>query len=160
MNNPKTVSLLLLLLVALTGANAQTARRQGSIRRNVAKPGPVTPVAQPSPTAPTVRPPAAPVLLAVVNGQNVTTAEIDPRVREEVEGLNDKIAEARRQILELQVNTLLLEAEAARRKMTSQQLYDIEVKRRLTEPSTAEINKFVEDNREAINQSNPDAMKR
>jgi len=56
------------------------------------------------------------VLLAVVNGQNLTTAEIDPHVREEVESLNDKIAEARRQILELQVNTLFLQAEAARRK--------------------------------------------
>ena len=100
------------------------------------------------------------MLLAVVNGQNVTTAEIDPRIREEVESLNDKIAEARRQILELQVNTLLLEAEAARRKMTAQQLYDLEVKRKLTEPTTAEINKFIEDNRDAIKQSDPDTMKK
>lgn len=161
MNNPKTVLLLLLLLpFALAGANAQTARRQRPVRRNVAKPEPVTPVAQPSPTAPTVRPPAAPVLLAIVNGQNVTTAEIDPRVRDEVESLNDKIAEGRRQILELQINTLLLEAEAARRKMTAQQLYDIEVRRKLTQPTAAEINKFIEDNREAIEQSDPDTMKK
>jgi len=159
MNQPKAVSLLLILLFALASANAQT-RRARPVRRAAAKPGPGAPVAEPSPAATAVRPPAAPVLLAVVNGQNVTTAEIDPRVREEVESLNDKIAEARRQILELQVNTLLLEAEAARRKMTAQQLYDIEVMRKLTEPTTAEINKFIEDNRDAINQSDPDTMKK
>ncbi|HEX9545185.1 MAG TPA: thioredoxin domain-containing protein [Pyrinomonadaceae bacterium] len=156
MNQRKTVSLLLVLLFALASANAQTRR---PVRRAAAKPG-VAPVAEPSPAATAVRPPAAPVLLAVVNGQNLTTAEIDPHVREEVESLNDRIAEARRQILELQVNTLLLQAEATRRKMTAQQLYDIEVKRKLTEPTTAEINKFIEDNRDAINQSDPDTMKK
>jgi protein-disulfide isomerase len=161
MHKPKTVSLfLLMMLFTLTGAKAQTARRQRPARRDVVKPDLVTPVGQPSPAAPAVRPPAAPVLLAVVNGQNITTAEIDSRAREEVESLNDKIAEARRQILELQVNTLLLDAEAARRKITAQQLYDLEVKRKLTEPTPAEINKFIEDNREAIDQSDPEAMKK
>jgi protein-disulfide isomerase len=160
MNKPKTVSLLVLILFVLGSANAQTARRQRPARRNVAKPEVEIPVAQPSPPAPTVRPPAPPVLLAVVNGQNVTTAEIDPRAREEAESLNDKIAEARRQILELQVNTLLLDAEASRRKMTSQQLYDVEVKRKLTEPTAAEIDKFIEANRESIDQSDSEAMKK
>jgi len=160
MNNLRFVSLLLLLLFAATLTNAQTARGQRPARRNVAKPEAVRPLAQPSPVTPTVRAPAAPVLLAVVNGQNVTTAEIDPHVRQEVESLNDKIAEARRQILELQVNTLLLDAEAARRKMTAQQLYDIEVRRKLTEPKAAEVSKFIEDNREKIDQSDPEAMKK
>lgn len=160
MNNSKTVSLLLILLFAFTCANAQTSRKQRPVRRSAAKPGPEIPAVQPSPIPTTVRPPAAPVLLAVVNGQNITTAEIDPRVREEVESLNDKIAEVRRQILELQINTLLLEAEAARRKMTAQQLYDIEVKRKLTEPTPAEINKFIADNRESIDESDPEAIKK
>jgi protein-disulfide isomerase len=158
MNNLKNTAVIFILLFVFN-AQAQT-RRQRPGRRNVAKPEAVAPVATPSPSTPVVRPPAAPVLLAVVNGQNITTAEIDPRVREEAEALNDKISEARRQILELQVNTLLLEAEATRRKMTPQQLYDIEVKRKLTEPTAAEINKFIEDNRNAINQSDPDTMKK
>lgn len=160
MNKPKSVLLIVLMLLAPGSVSAQTARRQRPARRNVAKTEVEIPVAQPSPTEPTVRPPAAPVLLAVVNGQNLTTAEIDPRAREEAEGLNDKIAEARRQILELQVNTLLLEAEASRRKTTSQQLYDVEVKRKLTEPTAAEINKFIETNRDPISQNDPDTMKK
>ena len=160
MNKPKTVSLLVLMLFVLGSVNAQTARRQRPAQRSVAKPEVDIPIAQPSPTAPRVRPPVPPVLLAVVNGENVTTAEIDPRAREEAESLNDKIAEARRQILELQVNTLLLDAEASRRKMTSQQLYDIEVKRKLAEPTAAEINKFIEAHRESIDQSDPEAIKK
>lgn len=160
MNKPKIVLLIVLMLFGLGIASAQTDRRRPA-RRTPAKAEVIVPVAQPSPTAPVVRPPAAPVLLAVVNGQNVTTAEIDPSAREEAESLNDKIAEARRQILELQVNTLLLEAEASRRKMTSQQLYDIEVKRKLTEPTAAEIKKFIEDNRDAINQDDdPETLKK
>jgi protein-disulfide isomerase len=158
MNNLKNIAVILVLLFALN-AQAQT-RRQRPVRRTVAKPEPLAPVAAPPTAIPVAKPPAAPVLLAVVNGQNVTTAEIDPRVREEAEGLNDKISEARRQIFELQVNTLLLEAEATRRKITSQQLYDIEVKRKLTEPTAAEINKFIENNRYAINQSDPETMKK
>jgi len=154
----KNIAVILILLFALN-AQAQTSRQRPG-RRNAAKPEPVVPVAMPTPVTPAIRPPAAPVLLAVVNGQNITTAEIDPRIREEAEALNDKISEARRQILELQVNTLLLEAEATRRKMTSQQLYDIEVKRKLTEPTAAEINKFIEDNRDSINPSDPDTMKK
>ena len=159
MNKPISVSLIVLWLLALGTVSAQTSRRRPA-RRNVAKPEVEIPVAEPSPTAPPVRPPAAPVLLAVVDGQNVTTAEIDPKAREEAESLNDKIAEARREILELQINTLLLEAEATRRKITPQQLYDIEVKRKLSEPTAAEVNKFIEDNRDSMNPTDPETMKK
>ncbi len=159
MNKLKTVQLLLFVLLTVTIIQAQTSRRQRPVRRDVAKPDLVTPAAQPTPT-PAVRPPAVPVLLAVVNDQNITTAELDPRVREEVESLGDKIADARRQILELQINTLLLDAEATRRKITPQQLYDLEVKRKLTDPTAAEIKKFIDDNRESIDQSNPETTKK
>ena len=80
-------------------------------------------------------------------------------MREEVEALEGRIAEARRQILELQINTLLLESEAGKRKMSSQQLYDLEVARKITEPAAAEINKFIEDNRDQIDQTDPVAMR-
>jgi protein-disulfide isomerase len=97
--------------------------------------------------------------LAIVNAQSITTAEINPKVREEIEALEGKIAEARRQILELQVNTLLLESEAGKRKMSSQQLYDLEVAKKITEPTAAEINKFIEDNRDQIDSTDPVATR-
>jgi protein-disulfide isomerase len=39
-------------------------------------------------------------------------------------------------------------------------LYDFEVKRKLTEPTPAEVNKFIEDNRNNINQGDPETMKK
>jgi protein-disulfide isomerase len=99
------------------------------------------------------------MLLATVNGQSVTTADIDPKVRVEVEALEERIAEARRQILALQINTLLLESEAAKRRISPQQLYNLEIARKVTEPTDAEINKFVEDNRDQIDQTDPVAMR-
>jgi len=94
-----------------------------------------------------------------VNGQVVTTADIDPKVREEVEAVDSRIDEARRQVLEIQINTLLLESEAGKRRITPQQLYDLEVARKITEPEETEINKFIEDNRDQIDQTNPVAMR-
>jgi protein-disulfide isomerase len=99
-------------------------------------------------------------LLATVNGQNVTTADIDPQAREEVEALDGKIADARKQILELEINSQLLDVEARKRKMTPQQLYEAEVVKKVAEPTPAEIAKFIEQNRNQITQSDPDAMQK
>jgi protein-disulfide isomerase len=98
--------------------------------------------------------------LATVNGQNITTADIDPQAREEVEALEGKIADARKQILELEINSQLLEVEARKRKLTAQQLYEAEVVKKIAEPTPAEIAKFIEANRNQITQSDPDAMQK
>jgi protein-disulfide isomerase len=95
-----------------------------------------------------------------VNGQNITTADIDPRAREEVDALDGKIAEARKQILELEINSRLLDAEAAKRKLSAQQLYEAEVVKKISEPTAAEIAKFIEDNRNQIEQSDPEAIQK
>jgi protein-disulfide isomerase len=104
--------------------------------------------------------PKAPVLLAIVNGQNITTADIDPRVRELVETLDARIAEARTQILEMEINTLLLATEANKRKLTPQQFYDLEVTTKITDPPAAEVNKVMEDNREQLGQLDPAAARK
>jgi protein-disulfide isomerase len=98
--------------------------------------------------------------LATVNGQNITTADIDQQAREEAEGLDGKIADARKQILELEINSQLLEVEARKRKITAQQLYEAEVVKKIAEPTRAEIAKFIEENRNQITQSDPDAMQK
>ncbi len=158
MNTVKTLLIGLLLFILANPAPAQSPRRRAASRPATAKPAATTP-AQPTPAPSPVAPPMAPILLATVNGQNITTADIDPKVRQEVEALEGRIAEARRQIVELQINTLLLESEASKRKLTSQQLYDIEVAKKITEPPPAEINKFIEDHREQIDETDPVAMR-
>jgi protein-disulfide isomerase len=159
----KTLFIVVLLFFVAAESTAQTPRRRGASRPVVPKPATTQATPQPAPTpsitALLAARPSAPILLATVNGQSVTTADIDPKVREEVEALEERIGEARRQILGLQINTLLLEGEAAKRRITSQQLYDLEVARKISEPTAVEINKFVEDNRGQIDQTDPVAMR-
>ncbi|MDQ6651201.1 MAG: thioredoxin domain-containing protein [Acidobacteriota bacterium] len=158
MNTVKTLLLVLLLLNLASATSAQSPRRRRATRPVTAKTAAETP-AQPAATTSSSEPAPAPVLLATVNGQNITTAEIDPKVREEVEGLETRIAAARRQILELQINTLLLESEASKRKLTPQQLYNIEVAKKIADPAAAEVNKFIENNRDQIEETDPVAMR-
>ena len=159
MNALKTLLVVPLLCFFVAATSAQSPRRRGASRPVAAKPATAQPATPPSVTPSPNAAPMAPALLAIVNGQNVTTADIDPGVRQQVEALDGRIAEARQQILELQINTLLLESEAGKRKLTPQQLYDLEVTKKIGELTAAEINKFIADNRDQIDQTDPVAMR-
>ncbi|MGI8917624.1 MAG: DsbA family protein [Pyrinomonadaceae bacterium] len=145
-----------LLLILATGPAAAQRRKNG--RRAVAPAtSPASPVANPSatPVAAPARATApsrstAPLALAVVNGQTLTTADLDPRIRQEIESLDDKIAQARRDMLDVTINTILLELEARKRKLTTQQLYNLEVIKRVPEPTVAQVASFIEENRDRI----------
>lgn len=76
-----------------------------------------------------------------------------------MDALDARIAEARKQVLDVQVNTFLLESEAAKRRISPQQLYDLEVSKKITEPTAAEIDKFIQDNRAQITQTDPALMR-
>lgn len=83
----------------------------------------------------------------MLNGQTFTSAELDPAVRKEVEGLDEQIAEARRSVLDLEINTALLKAEAKKRRIDSHRLYETEVSKRATMPTEAQIKKFIDENK-------------
>jgi protein-disulfide isomerase len=141
---------LLLGILLLVTININTASAQ---RRRGTRPAPKPAAAQPQPTpqatpvpAPTPTVPRQPIQLAVVNGKTITTADIDRRVGEIIETLEDRLAEARQQVLDMEINTALLAAEARKRNVQTQQLYEVEVTRHIGEPSEAEINKFIQDN--------------
>lgn len=145
-----TIAPLLLVVCLSLTAPAQTAKRRGAARKpTVATPRP-QPAAQPQPTPKVqpVRPPAAPVPLVVVNGQTFTTADLDPAVRQEVESVDDKIAAARKNVLEVQINTLLLEVEAKRRRIDTHRLYELEVSNRIGTITPVQIKKFLDENKE------------
>ena len=154
-----TISPLLLILLLWSTVPAQTAKRRGTAR----KPGTATaqpqlsqPVAQPTPTvSQPARPPAAPVSIVVVNGQTVTTAELEPNLRQEWEGLDDKIAAARRSVLDLQINTTLLELEAKKRRIDTHRLYELEVSTRVPTFTPAQIKKFIDENRSQFEGMDP-----
>lgn len=138
----------LLILTLWSAVTAQTKKRRGAIRKpTVTTPQP-QPVAQSTPTPKPARPPAAPVSLVIVNGQTVTTADLEPALREELETLDDKIAEARLSVLDLQINTTLLRIEANKRRIDTHRLYELEVSSRIPNFSPAQIKKFIDDNRD------------
>ena len=153
-----TISPLLLVLVLWSTAPSQTAKRRGTARKpstTTTQPPLPQPVAQPTPTIQPARPPAAPVALVVVNGQTVTTAELESELRQELESLNDKIAGARRSVLDLQINTTLLELEAKKRRIDTHRLYELEVSNRVPTFTPAQIKKFIDENRSQFEGMDP-----
>lgn len=152
---------LLLIVFLCSAAPGQTAKRRGAVRKpNVTTTPQPQPVAQPTPNPQPSRPPAAPASLVSVNGQTFTTADLDPAVRQELERLDDKIAEARRQVLDLQINTALLEVEAKKRRIDTHRLYELEVSSRVPTATPAQIKKFLEENRQEFEGMNPDYTNR
>src|SRR3569832_520823 len=139
----------LILIVALwSAAPAQTAKRRGAVSKFSVATTPKQPVAEPTPAPQPSRPPAAPVSLAIVNGQTLTTADLEPALRQEIETLDDKITDARRSALDVQVNTTLLKLEAKKRGIDTHRLYELEVTNRIPTFTPAQIKKLIADTRD------------
>jgi protein-disulfide isomerase len=157
----KKIAPLLLIVFLWSAAPGQTTKRRGAVRKpNVTTTPQPQPVAQPTPTPQPPRPPAAPASLVIINGQTFTTADLDPALRQELERLDDKIAEARRSVLDLQINTTLLDVEAKKRRIDTHRLYELEVSSRVPTATPAQIKKFIDDNRQEFEGFNPEVANR
>src|ERR1044072_6142663 len=161
------LSLLLLLALSQTIAIAQTRRRNAPTRKPsstsqaAVQPAstntavvPSTPARTPAATtppattsAPNATPPSTPIQVVVVNGQTISTSDFDPAVRQQLETVENKIADARRAVLDLQINTLLLQIEAKKRGIDTHRLYELEVSSRIPVATPTQIKKFVADRR-------------
>lgn len=157
----KKIAPLLLIVSLWSAAPGQTTKRRGAVRKpNVTTTPQPQPVAKPTPNTQPSRPPAAPTSLVVVNGQTFTTADLDPALRQELERLDDKIAEARRNVLDLQINTALLDVEAKKRRIDTHRLYELEVSSRVPTATPAQIKKFLDDNRQEFEGITPEVANR
>lgn len=151
----------LVILFALSSASvAQTTRRKTAPGRKAPvvtqQPQPVAqPSASPAPTGP-----ASPMPVVLVNGQTLTRADFDSSVRQELESVEQKIAEARRNVLDLQINTMLLQVEAKKRRIDTHRLYQMEVSSRIPTPTEAQIKKFIDDNRAQLEGADPATVNR
>jgi len=159
----------LILLFAFSSASlGQTTKRRTTTNPNTpaapqtqpaAQPQPAT---QPTPTATAVTPsparPATPMQIVVVNGQTIGTPDFEPAVRDELETVEQKIAEARRQMLDVQINTTLLQVEARKRHTDTHHLYETEVSNRAAMPTEVQIKKFIDDNRSQFEGTDPAAL--
>src|SRR6185503_8269364 len=94
----------LVLLLLFTSVSIAQKTQRGTIKRKPATavtPPPSPVAAQPTatPKATPNKPPAPPAPLVIVNGQTLTTADLDPSLRAQLETVEDKVAEAKRGIL-------------------------------------------------------------
>lgn len=144
-------ALLLVLLLTLSTTSVAQTRRRGTAPKKPAaatatpQPEPATQRATPTPPPAAVpRRPAGPVNVVTVNGQTLSTADFEPAVRQQLEQVEDKIAAAKREILDLQINTILLQVEANRRRIDTHQLYETEVTKRVPAPTAAQIKKLLD----------------
>ncbi|HKG60961.1 MAG TPA: thioredoxin domain-containing protein [Pyrinomonadaceae bacterium] len=149
---------LILILALWSAAPAQTTKRRGTVLKPTVTTPQAQPVAQPTPASKPARLPAAPAPLMSINGQTLTTADLEPTLRQELETLDDKIADARRKVLELQINTMLLQVEAKKRRIDSHRLYELEVSNRIPPATPAQIKKFVDDNRDQFAGMDPNVV--
>src|SRR5215217_4681809 len=157
------IGALILILALWSAAPAQTSKRRGAVRKPTTVTTPqAQPVAQPTPAPATkpMRPPAALAPLVNINGQTITTADLEPDLRQELETLDDKIADARRNVLELQINTMPLQVEAKKRRIDSHRLYELEVSSRIPTATPAQIKKFIDDNRAQFAGIDPNVVNR
>ena len=154
MNLPVKSELIPLLLMMLLWSPglAQTTKRRGAVRKPVVTTPPPEPASQPPATA---RPARQPVSLVVVNGQTFTSGDLQAALREEFERLDEKIAQARSAVLDQQINTILLQVEAKKRRIDTRRLYELEVTSRLPKITEGEIKKFIDENRQQIEGLDP-----
>jgi protein-disulfide isomerase len=141
-------ALSLILLITLSTTSVAQTRRRGTTTRKTptpaATPKTVPAAAQPQPTAPPVTTPPVttprpPINVVELNGQTISTADLEPTVRQQLDQVEDKILAAKREILDLQINTILLQVEANRRRIDTHRLYETEVTKRIPVPTAAQI---------------------
>jgi protein-disulfide isomerase len=155
-------------LVQSSAVLAQTQRRTPANRKTSTRKQPQTQKQQPTAPQPseqtqaspaeslpastpaqngTPTPPPSPVPIVVINGQTLNSSDFDFAVRQQLETVEQRIAEARKSVLELQINNTLLDIEAKKRRIDTHRLYESEVGNRVPTPTPAQIKKFIDDNK-------------
>ena len=170
-----------LLTAALACAAAAQTRRGTTTAPAQSKPAPArpaqTPAARPTPT-PAARPattqptPAGaqqttaasiadacgceagplPELIGTVNGIRIARADFSSQTQQRVAQIQQEVVEARKRELDLQINSILLEAEAKKRGISSTQLIEAEVIGKAGQPTAAEAQAFFDQNKARIEQ--------
>jgi protein-disulfide isomerase len=89
-------------------------------------------------------------VLATVDGQPITSADVEDSLRPLVFSVQEQVYGLRRQEVELKINDLLLGQEARKRGVTARALLDAEVESKLPAVAEADAQKFFDENRERI----------
>ncbi len=89
-------------------------------------------------------------LFATVNGERITSADVEDSLRPMIFETQEQIYDLRKQQLDLKINDVLLEQEALKRKITSRALIDAEVAPKAKPVSEADAQRLYEENKARI----------
>jgi hypothetical protein len=89
-------------------------------------------------------------VLAVINGVKIRQDDLSIDTRTQVSLAQEAVISARAQELDLQINKMLLAAEAKRRNLPIDTLIVLEIKARIPEPTEAEARTFYENNKKLV----------
>jgi len=91
-----------------------------------------------------------PEVLAVVNGIKISRAELSEATQKRIKDLHQQVIDARKREVGLQINSMLLEAEAKKRGVSSAKLLEDEIVAKVTAPTETEATAFYNQNKERI----------
>jgi protein-disulfide isomerase len=91
-----------------------------------------------------------PEVLAIVNGIKIARQDISAETQQRTAQLRQQVIEARKHELDLQINSLLLEAEAKKLGTSAARLLETEVMAKVSEPTEAEALTFYNQNKAKI----------
>ena len=100
-----------------------------------------------------------PEILGVVNGVKITKADLSPETRARVEQLQRQVVDARARELDVQIDTMLLEAEAKKRGVSPSQVIKDEVIAKVQAPTEAEAQAFYDKNKASFHAGFKDEKK-
>jgi hypothetical protein len=86
-------------------------------------------------------------ILAVIDGQEITEADIDSRIKGQLLQINNQLYNIKKQAVDALIAERLLSQEAAKRGLTSQQLLQQEVVSKINTVSDKEIEQFYQTNK-------------
>ena len=89
-------------------------------------------------------------LFATVNGEKITSGDIEDSLQPLIFEVQEKTYEFRKAQLDMKMNDILLEQEAQKRKITSKSLLEAELSAKMKPPTEAEAKKFYDENIEKI----------
>jgi protein-disulfide isomerase len=102
-----------------------------------------------------VTPPDTPAdrarLFATINGERITSGDIEDALRPLIAAAQEQVYDMRKQALDSKINDMLLEQEAQKRKITAKAVYESEVVPKVKKVTEEEARKFYEENKAKIN---------
>jgi protein-disulfide isomerase len=90
-------------------------------------------------------------VLATVNGEQITSDDIENSLRPLIFNVQEQVYNLRQREIDLRINDLLLEQEAQKRKVTTNALLDAEVTARAKQVTEADARAFYDQNKERLN---------